>query len=81
MAQRHIVGRDNLRSARLAAHMTQQQAAEKLGISQRYYGMIENGDRTGDFEIWDALEDLLGVHQRTLRAVSDRQCDPSANQD
>ncbi len=59
--------RENLRSARKAAGMTQQQMADKLGISLRYYQQVEAGDRTGDFEIWDNLEDITGIHQRTLR--------------
>jgi transcriptional regulator with XRE-family HTH domain len=59
--------RENLKKARQAAGMTQEQVAEKLGISLRYYQNIENGDRTGNFDIWDALEDITGVHQRTLR--------------
>lgn len=58
-----------LKQARKDAGMTQQEVADRLGISLRYYQKIEVGDRTGDFEIWDALEDLFGVHQRKLRSV------------
>lgn len=60
--------RENLRAARKAKGMTQQAMADKLGISLRYYQQIEAGDRTGDFEIWDTLEDFTGIHQRILRA-------------
>jgi len=49
--------------------MTQKQVAEYLGISERYYKQIEAGQRTGDFTIWDALEDLFNVHQRKLREI------------
>ena len=59
--------RDNLKSARKASGMTQQAVADRLGISLRYYQNIEAGERTGDFEIWDALENLFNVHQRVLR--------------
>lgn len=62
--------RRNLKEARKAAGMTQQQMAEKVGISLRYYQNIEAGSRTGDFEIWDALEDITGIHQRKLREIS-----------
>lgn len=62
--------RENLRAARRAAGLTQQALAERLGISLRYYQQIEAGDRTGDFEIWDRLEDLTGIHQRILRGSS-----------
>lgn len=69
------MGRDALRSARRDAGMTQQQVAERLGITTRYYGMLEQGSRKGDFEIWDALEDMFSIHQRKLREVSERQND------
>lgn len=59
--------RANLKTARTALGLTQQQMADKLGISPRYYQRIEKGDRDGDFEIWDTLEDITGIHQRTLR--------------
>ncbi len=48
--------------------LTQQAMADELGISLRYYQNIETGDRSGNFEIWDALETITGVHQRFLRA-------------
>ena len=59
--------RKNLQSARKAAGFTQQALADKLGLSLRYYQQIEAGDRTGDFDIWDKLEDITGIHQRILR--------------
>lgn len=59
--------REKLKAARQAKGMTQQQMADTLEISLRYYQQIEAGDRTGDFQIWDALEDLTGIHQRKLR--------------
>ena len=59
--------RENLRSARKAAGLTQQAVADKLGISLRYYQQIEAGDRTGDLTLWDILEDITGIHQRILR--------------
>lgn len=62
--------REKLKQARKAASMTQQQMADKLGISLRYYQNIEAGNRTGDFALWDILEDITGVHQRILREIS-----------
>lgn len=62
--------RENLRNARKAKGMTQQQVANRLEISERYYRYIETGARDGDFEIWDSLEDLFGIHQRILRKRS-----------
>lgn len=62
--------RANLKAARKAAGMTQQQVADKLGISGRYYRAIENGERIGEIPVWDKLEDLFRIGQRTLREVS-----------
>ncbi|MCI8717324.1 MAG: helix-turn-helix transcriptional regulator [Lachnospiraceae bacterium] len=62
--------RKNLKEARQKAGMTQKQVAEYLGISERYYRQIESGQRIGDFELWDSLEDLFKIHQRLLRETS-----------
>lgn len=67
--------RPNLKQARLDKGMTQQQVADHLGISLRYYQNLEAGDRNGDFEIWDGLEDLFSIHQRELRRL-----DPGGSQ-
>lgn len=56
-----------LKQARLAADMTQQQAARAIGITVRYYNYIESGARTGNTRIWDELETLFNIPQRTLR--------------
>lgn len=62
--------RKNLKKARIDKGMTQQAVADHLGISLVYYQKIEQGARTGDFDIWDSLEDLFSVHQRVLREIS-----------
>lgn len=62
--------RENLKNIRKEKGLTQQQVADELGISLRYYQKIEQGSRTGDFDIWDKLEDITGVHQRILREIS-----------
>lgn len=71
--------RENLRNARKAAGLTQQAMADKLGISLVYYQKIEAGSRTGDFAIWDELEDITGIHQRILREISNTHPDPADN--
>ena len=62
-----VVMRKNLKEARQKAGMTQQQMADRLNISVRQYQRIEAGQSNGSFENWDVLEDILGIHQRTLR--------------
>lgn len=71
--------RENLKKARQAAKMTQQQMADKLDISINYYQKIEAGQRTGDFVLWDTLEDITGVHQRKLREISEIRHDQESN--
>lgn len=62
--------RKNLKEARQAAGMTQQQMADKLGICIRHYKYLESGQVMGNIQIWDALEDITGIHQRKLRENS-----------
>ena len=71
--------RENLKKARRAAGMTQQQMADRLEISLRHYQFIEAGKRTGDFTLWDSLEDLLGIHQRILREILENHHDKEDN--
>ena len=74
------IARENLRAARKAAHLTQQAAADKLSLSLRHYQKIEYAEINGSFEVWDALEDLLGVHQRILRGKPNSHLDREESQ-
>lgn len=71
--------REKLKAARKAKGLTQQQMADELGISLVYYQKIESGSRTGDFFIWDTLEDITGIHQRKLREISNNRPDKGEN--
>jgi transcriptional regulator with XRE-family HTH domain len=72
--------RNNLKNARNAAGLTQQALADKLGLTLRHYQKLEYAEINGSFEVWDALEDLLGVHQRILREKSDKRPAQAKNQ-
>ena len=72
--------RANLKKARQDAGLTQQQMADKLMITLVYYQKIEQGSRTGDFQLWDTLEDITGIHQRTLREIQDTHPGREASQ-
>ena len=65
--------RENLQAARKKRGMTQQQMADHLIISLRYYKKLEYGEALGAIDLWDKLEDLLGICQRKLR------CDTADN--
>lgn len=71
--------RKKLKEARRKAGMTQQQMADRLEIGLRHYQKIEYAELNGSFEVWDALEDLLGVHQRKLREISSNRHGPKGN--
>ena len=73
------MSREKLKKARKEAGLTQQQMADKLGISIVYYQKIEQGSRTGDFTLWDTLEDITGVHQRILREIEDNHPGKESN--
>ena len=64
----HSKMRKNLKEARQAAGLTQRQMAEYLKITLRSYQRIEEGSLLGSIRIWDALEDLLKIHQRIWRS-------------
>lgn len=72
--------RKNLKEARQAAGMTQQQMADMLNIALRHYQRIEAGQSNGSFEIWDVLEDTLKIHQRKLREISSNHLGKAENQ-
>lgn len=71
--------REALKKARMEAGLTQEKMAEKLEISLRHYKYIESGGVLGAIWIWDALEDITGIHQRTLRVISDNHHDRANN--
>ena len=71
--------RKNLKEARQAVGLTQQQMADKLGITLRHYQKIEYAEIGGSFDVWDALEDILGIHQRKLREISNSRPSPKEN--
>lgn len=61
--------RENLKKARKAAGMTQQQVADRLDIGLRHYKKMESGETLGSIELWDELEDMFNIHQRVLREI------------
>lgn len=71
--------RENLKKARQQLGLTQQQMADRLGIGLRNYKYIESGSVIGKVELWDALEDITGVHQRILREKSAIHPDQEGN--
>ncbi len=59
------IGR-NIRVARLASNMTQEQAAEKLRISQLHFGRLERGERPPSLELLAQIAQAFGVSLASL---------------
>jgi transcriptional regulator with XRE-family HTH domain len=57
---------DLLRSARKAAGLTQQRAAEQLGVSQAYLALMENGRRRVTHQLWFKMVDLYRLPATAL---------------
>lgn len=48
--------RINLKIERVKNNLTQQQLAEKLGVSVGTYNLIENGKRRGSISFWNNIQ-------------------------
>ena len=56
-----IIIRTELKKLRVGEHLTQAEMAEKIGVSVRTYGYIENGKRGGSQEFWRNLQSVFNV--------------------
>jgi transcriptional regulator with XRE-family HTH domain len=66
MTQGEYMRPEKLRSARIAANLTQQQAANRLGVSQAYLAMIENGRRPVTSRLLLEIVSLYGLGPTAL---------------
>lgn len=53
--------RQKLKLFRVKQNLTQQQIAEKTGVSYATYNLIENGGRRGSQEFWETLQDTYKI--------------------
>lgn len=56
----------NIRAARKACRLTQEQAAEKLGISLLHYGRLERGERRASLDHLTKISSFTDVSVYTL---------------
>ena len=68
-----------LKELRTEKGLKQADIAALLDCVNRHYQKIEYADINGSFSVWDALEDLLGVHQRILRENTGTHPSPKEN--
>jgi len=63
----------NLRRKRHDRHMTQEELAERAGLSARYVGAIERGDVSASVTVLGQLAEALGVEPGDLLRRSSRK--------
>ncbi len=57
---------ENLKAARAKKKLTQEQLAERAGLSVAYISLLERGARCPPLPTLDALADALGVRATSL---------------
>lgn len=57
---------DGLRAQRLHWGMTQEQLAERIGVTPRYLAALERGERNVTLDTFDEYAALLGLDARAL---------------
>lgn len=62
-----VIGK-NIRKARKVAHLTQEQAAERVGLSALHYGRIERGQQQVSLKQLARIGTALGVPLEALLA-------------
>ena len=55
-----------LKQQRKSLGLTQEEVAEKMGIGRTYYTEIENGNRTGSWNIWLKIGEALEIPESDL---------------
>jgi transcriptional regulator with XRE-family HTH domain len=63
----------NLRRKRHDQHMTQEELAERAGLSARYVGAIERGDVSASVTVLGQIAEALGVEPGELLRRSSRK--------
>lgn len=60
-----------LKAARVNAHMTQAEAAEKIGVSTNTLCAYERGTTFPDVRVLKRIEDVYGIEYRNLIFLED----------
>lgn len=61
-----------IRELRLASHLTQEQLADRLGITKQAVSQYERGVRQPDYEVLEALADFFNVDLDYLTGRTDK---------
>ncbi len=58
--------KDNLKIFRTRLKLTQEEAADKIGVKRSTYAMYERGSREPSYETLEAIADVFNVNMSTL---------------
>lgn len=68
----------NLRRARHDRQLTQEELAERAGVSSRYIGAIERADVSASVTVLGQIADALGIEPGTLLERYERKRTPGS---
>ena len=51
---------------KLRGEMTQQQAADRIGVHRRYYSQVELGHRKGNYDFWNKVQKAFRLSDSTV---------------
>lgn len=72
------MARRNLKNKRKALNLTQQSAAEAVGITRTYYSEIENGNRNCSIRIWLRIAECLEIPKEEIIFYIEEGLQPGA---
>ena len=55
------MAREYLKDFRLLKRMSQEEIAKEIGYSRQMYGQVENGEREGTQDFWNALQKRFNI--------------------
>lgn len=55
------MARENLKDYRLKMRKSQEEMAKAMGYSRQMYAQVENGERDGTMDFWNALQSTYNV--------------------
>lgn len=61
--------RTELKKLRVGARLTQEEFAEKVGVSRATYVYIERGERSGNFAFWSAVQRIFNVADKDMWTI------------
>lgn len=64
--EKENIKRDNLYLFRCSKRLSQQEAADKIGVDRMTYARVENGKSDGSIRFWNALKSAFNLDDSKL---------------